>query len=153
MRTINEIAARALRPVVVVAGCGLVVAVAVNRIVELARATPHVGDILAFVPSTIVLGEEDTRLLVHQQDQFGCVLDLNVLRRSGGSLIVETEIDGAKNFRVHWAGERTSADTGNCGSDADLVVDHRELSILALSAGGYGIGPKGMRVFGGDIAN
>jgi hypothetical protein len=153
MRTINEIAAWALRPVVVVAACGLIVAVAVNRIVELARATPHVGDILAFVPSSSVSGEEDTRLLVHRRDQFGCVLDLNVLRRSGGSLIVETEIDGAKNFRVHWAGDRTSADTGNCGSDADLIVDHRELKILALSAGGYGVGSRRMRIFGGEIAN
>jgi hypothetical protein len=39
---------------------------------------------------------------------------------------------------VHWAGERTAADTGNCGNNADLILDERELDILALGAGGYG---------------
>ena len=80
------------------------------------------------------------RLLVRRQDQFGCVLDLNVLRQSGGSLIVEIRPgNGASDFRVHWAGARTSDDPGNCGNDTDrrppgsgnLVVFRRRLWGLA----------------------
>ncbi len=155
MRSINERVALALRPAIVVAVCVLVAVIAVNTITQLARTTPHVGDILVFAPSAVVpVGDDDTRLLVHRQDQFGCVLDLNVLRRSGGSLVIETEIGGnTKNFRVHWAGDRTSGDTGNCGADANLVIDHRDLSILALAAGDYGISHKRIPAFADDISN
>jgi hypothetical protein len=154
MRSINKIAARALRPMIVVVTCLVIAGGAVIRVVQSVRITPHVGDILAFVPSPVVSADDDARLLVHRQNQFGCVLDLSVLRHSGGSLIVETEIGGgASNFRVHWAGQRTSADTGNCGSDADLVVDRRELNVLALSAGGYGVGSKRVPIFTGGVGN
>jgi hypothetical protein len=154
MRPIKKMAIRALRPVIVATACGLIAVTGVNRIVEFARATPHVGDILTFAPSSVVPSDNGVRLLVHRQDQFGCVLDLNVLRHSGGSLIVETETEtdgGAGNLGVHWAGNRTSADTANCGSDADLIVDRRDLTILALSAGGYGVGPRRMPWLTGDI--
>ena len=154
MRSINEMAVRALRPAIIVTACVLVAIIAMHKVTELARATPRVGDILAFVPSPVVPSDEDTNLLVDRQDQFGCVLDLNVLRRSGGSLIVETEIGGdARNFRVHWAGSRTSDNTANCGGNADLIIDRRDLDILALSAGGYGVGRKRMPVFTGDVGN
>ena len=154
MPTIAKKAVRAIAPTIVAAACVLGVLFVVNKIVDLARGTPHVGDILAFVPSTTEPGESGTRLLVHRRNQFGCVLDLNVIRRSGGSLIVETEAGGgAGNFRVHWAGDRTSAGTENCGIDADLIVDRSDLNILALSAGGYGVAPKPMPVLTGDIGN
>ena len=82
-------------------------------------------------------------LIVQRQDQFGCVLDTGVLRQSGGSLVVEGQVIGtAGSFRVHWAGLETSAGAGNCGGDADLILDGRELDVLALHAGGYGSGIK-----------
>jgi hypothetical protein len=52
--------------------------------------------------------------------------------------------DAAGSFRVHWAGQRTSSDTGNCGDHADLILDGMELDLLALSAGGYGTDQKRM---------
>jgi hypothetical protein len=111
MRSINEMAVRALRPAIVVIACD-------------------------------------------RQDQFGCVLDLSVLRRSGGNLVVETEIGGnARNFGVHWAGGCTSDNTANCGGNVDLIIDRRDLDILALSAGGYGIGRKRMPLPTGDVGN
>ena len=65
-------------------------------------------------------------------------LDLNVLQRSGGSLVVESQMIEAKgSFKVHWAGQRTAADSGNCGSNADLILSKRELRVLASAAGGY----------------
>jgi hypothetical protein len=134
---------RALGPMIAMASGALVGAFALNAIVKLATTTPHVGDIVAFSASTAAPFDDGTRLLVHRQDQYGCVLDLNVLRRAGGSLIVETQPDaGASGFRVHWAGARTSDDPANCGSDADLIVGRLDLDVLSLSAGGYGIGQK-----------
>jgi hypothetical protein len=140
MRSINEIAARVLRPAIAVTLCVFVAAGLADKITALARAKPHVGDILAFVPARPMAGGDRTRLLVHRPDQFGCVLDLGVLRRSGGSLIVETETGGdTGDFRVHWAGSRTSSDTANCGNNADLLIDRRDFDILAVTASGYGI--------------
>ena len=154
MRSINEIAARALRPAIAVTACALLAAGLGNKITALTQARPRLGDILAFAPSTSLPDSDGTRLLVHRPDQFGCVLDLDVLRHSGGSLVVETEIGAdASNFRVHWAGTRTSNDTANCGGSADLIIDRRDLDILALTAGGYGVGPKHMPLPTGDIPN
>lgn len=137
-------AARAMPPAIIAAACLLTVCIAVNAVAGLASATPRVGDIVAFIPSPIEPMDGDIRLLVRRLDQFGCVLDLGVLRQSGGSLVVETKIGGndAGGFGVHWAGPRTSADSSNCGSDADLIVDHRDLDILAVAADGYGMGFK-----------
>jgi len=79
------------------------------------------------------------------------VLDLNVLRRSGGSLVVEGQVsETTGTFRVHWAGQRTSADTANCGEDAILILEKRELDILAMRAGGYGADQKRLPTFVAD---
>jgi hypothetical protein len=153
MRTSNNKTLQALGPAIVAATGVVSVALALNVFIRLAHTTPHVGDIVAFRPSMIALDNDDTRLLVHRQDQFGCVLDLNVLRRSGGSLILETRLGTeTSGFRAHWAGARTSDDPGNCGSDADLILDRLDLDILSMSAGGYGIHPvHGTPIFTSDI--
>jgi hypothetical protein len=142
MRTINNKTARSLRPTIAAATGMLVVALALDVMVRLAHTTPQLGDIVAFAPSASAPADDGARLLVHRQDQFGCVLDLNVLRRSGGSMVLETQLSvQGNNFRVHWAGTRTSDDPGNCGSDADLILDRLDLEILSLAAGGYGMHP------------
>jgi hypothetical protein len=146
--------ARAMRPAIVAAACLLTAAVAVNAIVALTHASPHLGDIVAFAPSATVPSGDGTRLVVRRKGQTDCVLDLAVLRRSGGSLVVDTEIVGdTGGFGAHWAGPRTSDAVGNCGGDAELLVDHTDLDILAMSAGGYGIGPKRMPINTGDASN
>jgi len=154
MRTIDKKPADAVRPAIV-AGMGILTAVACfGLLLRLAQITPHVGDIVAFVPSATAPAGENTRLLVQRQDQFGCVLDMNVLRHSGGSLVIETQLGPeAKSFRVHWAGARTSADAGNCGSDADLIVDALDLNVLSFSAGGYGVNPTEGRTIAGYGVN
>ncbi len=113
----------------------------------MAHVRPHVGDIVSFAPSTDQQTGESIRLIVHRSGQFGCVLDLAVLRRSGGSLVVESQVAEAGSFRVHWAGERTSSDTANCGPDADLILDGQEMDLLAAGAGGYGAEPKRLPTF------
>jgi hypothetical protein len=148
MRTTNNRAGHAVQTAIAGAAGVLASALALSVILRLAQTTPHVGDIVAFVPSSAARANEGAPLLVHRQDQFGCVLDLNVLRRSGGSLIVEAQAGaGVGGFRVHWAGVRTSDDPGNCGSEAELTVDRLDLDALSLSAGGYGVGPKRSPLF------
>ena len=154
MSSLNHNAVRAMRPAIVAVGCMLATATAVNAIVTMVRASPHVGDIVAFVPSAEAQSDETTRLVVHRQNRSECVLDLHVLRRSGGSMIVETESAAEQGgFAVHWAGARTSDDARNCGGNVDLAVDHRDLDILALAAGGYGVGRKRLPVLTGDVSN
>ncbi|HEY1413997.1 MAG TPA: hypothetical protein VGF36_17760 [Rhodopila sp.] len=145
MRPTNDSTARFLLPTIAGLVCLLLVVGAASAIAAMTHAVPRVGDIIAFTPVPNQTIEGSTRLIVHRPGKFGCVLDLGILRRSGGSLVVEGEMtDAAGNFRVHWAGPRTSADTGNCGDHADLVLDGPELDLLALSAGGYGAVQKRM---------
>ncbi len=136
MRTRNRKATRALLPAIVAATCAIAASIALSPILGLARATPHIGDIIAFAPSADLPTDQDIHLLVQRPDQYGCVIDLAIIRQAVGSLVVETESGGgAKHFHLHWAGARTSADTGNCGGDADLIVDQQDLDILMLAAG------------------
>jgi hypothetical protein len=145
----NQTVARMLIPVMIGAGCMIAALAAVNAIAAMAGLTPNIGDIVSYAPSRDDPRVADgARLIVHRMGQFGCVLDLDILRRSGGSLVVEAQlVDAPGKFRVHWAGERTSADAGNCGEQADLILDRRMLDLLALSAAGYGVGQKRLPVF------
>jgi hypothetical protein len=152
MRTIKYKAARALLPLLVGAITVFAAAFALTVIVRFAQNTPQVGDIVAFVPSTTSPAGEGVRLLVHRPDHSGCLLDLGVVRRSGGSLVVETRLDTeAGSFGVHWAGARTSNDPGDCGGDANLIVDRLDLDILSASAAGYLVGPHPGPVPANDV--
>ncbi len=135
MRTRNRRATRALLPAIVAATCAIAASIALSPILGLAHARPHIGDIIGFAPSADLPIDQDIHLLVQRPDQYGCVIDLAIIRQAVGSLVVETESGGGeKHFHLHWAGARTSADTGNCGSDADLIVDQQDLDILVLAA-------------------
>jgi hypothetical protein len=143
MRTLNNKPLDALLPAIIVAAGVMTAALVLNEMVRLVDATPSVGDIVTFSASAVAPNDDDSRLLVYRDDQFGCVMDMNVMRRGGGSLVIESRpATTASGFRVHWAGARTSSDPGNCGSDAELIVDRLDLNILSVSAGGYGVDPK-----------
>jgi hypothetical protein len=143
MTPTNDMMARILFPVIAGLGCVLLTLSGVNAIAAMAHLSPHIGDIVSFTPSADQGVEDNTRLIVHRPGQFGCVLDLSVLRHTGGSLMVESQVaETSGSFRVHWAGQRTSTDNASCGAQADLILDEQELDILALSAGGYGAGTK-----------
>lgn len=152
MRTTKYKSAGGLIQAVAVAAFVLAAGVAGNVAGTYMHGAPQVGHIVAFEPTATAGSGDDTRLVVLRQDQFSCALDLNVIRRSGGSLVVETEIGDAGNFRVHWAGVRTSNDTGDCGSDADLIVGRHELDLLASSAGGYGVGQERAPAFASSFS-
>lgn len=147
----NDIMARILIPVIAGLGFMLLVLFAVNAIAGMVHPRAHIGDIVSFTPSEDKGGEDSTRLIVHRSNQFVCVLDLRVLRHVGGSLVVEGQAaEATGSFRVHWAGQRTSSDNADCGTQADLILDGQELDILALGAGGYGAGTKRLPVLVGQ---
>ena len=135
----NDILAGVLLPAVGGLASTLLALTAAQAIAKMTDLTTYIGEIVSFIPSTNPPVQDGVRLIVHRRDQFGCILDLDVLRRSGGSLIVEGQVSEAvERYEVHWAGERTAADTGNCGKSADLILDGEQLDILATGAGGYG---------------
>ncbi|HEX2943012.1 MAG TPA: hypothetical protein VHO91_18315 [Rhodopila sp.] len=108
---------------------------AIDFVVRLAHPIFRIGDILRFQPSGMAESGAGTRLMVHRSDQFGCVLNLDVLRLSGGSLIIEGQAaEAGGDYRVHWAGLRTSRDSADCGSDAEIVVGSGDLAVLAAAA-------------------
>jgi hypothetical protein len=113
---------------------------------------PRVGHIIAFAPSPPVRADDRVRLPVLRVGSNTCVLDLSVIRRFGGSLVLERLIAGeVAGYQVHWAGERTSNDTDDCGADAILVLRRQDLDGLAVAAGGYGVGKDRATPFALDI--
>jgi hypothetical protein len=127
-----------------------VILTAIDALNGLKQATPRVRDIVSFTASAVT-STDDTRLAVRRSGQSGCILAMDVLRHSGGSLVVESQItEAADSFRVHWAGARTTADSDDCGDRADLILEGRELDILAAVAGGYGAGQAHLPVMIAD---
>lgn len=103
-------------------------------------ALPSVGDIVAFRSGQTGVRDSDTHLMAERPGAGTCMLDVQAMRQSGGSLIVEERRPGpAPTFRVHWSGLRTAADAQNCGAAADLLLRASDLDILAMGAGGYGV--------------
>ncbi len=101
---------------------------------------PQVGDVVAFDPSRPEPVDNSVRLMAGRPRQTSCVLDVATMVRSGGSLIVEQRITGAARiYHAHWAGPRTSGDSLDCGSEADLVLSQVDLNTLAEAAGGFGV--------------
>jgi hypothetical protein len=141
MRTNNDGIARILLPFLTGAGCMVTLLVATHAITELTKPAPRIGDIISFLIAPGQPVEGGPRLTVLKSDRLACILDLDTLRHSGGSVVVESEvIQSPGHFRAHWAGVRTASDAGNCGASADLMLDTRELDILTSAAGGYGAG-------------
>jgi hypothetical protein len=53
--------------------------------------------------------------------------------------VVEQRFAGSRLYRVHWAGQRTSNDTSDCGSAAELLVSRFDLQLLTNVVGGAGV--------------
>jgi hypothetical protein len=155
----NDNINRLLPAAIFTAATLLVVAGATSLISALATSGPRVGDIITFdlsadaataVPDA---ADQDVRLVVDRLNRPACILDLDTITHRGGSMVLEARIPGVtRAFFLHWAGERTSSDADNCGNTADLVVDRRDIDILALTAGGYGVGEKMRPDIGSAVA-
>jgi hypothetical protein len=117
---------------------------------ELDAFRPKVGDVVVFRS-----GSQDSdawQLDVPATDVSSpvaaaghCTLNPNVMATDGGSLVVEARQETSPPlYRLHWAGGHTANGAGDCGDAADLTVTRVDLQKLANSAGGFGIGDKGV---------
>jgi hypothetical protein len=146
MRRTNLWAAGRLLPATAVAATVMAAGIAGNALGNYFVRAPQVGHIIAFEPKQDAQTTIGIRLSAHRPGQSDCVLDLEVMHRTGGSLVVESQASGG-GYHLHWAGARTSGDAAECGTDADLVVRRRVLDVLATYAGGYGADPDGMALY------
>jgi hypothetical protein len=140
MRTTNRKLAERLLFATVVAATVMGAGIAGNVLGNAVMRTPRIGHIIAFEPSPDAQTVIGARLVVHRRDKSDCILDLDVLRRSGGSLVVESQVPSA-GYSAHWAGARTSNDALDCGTDADLIVRRQYLNVLDTFADSPG-GPS-----------
>jgi hypothetical protein len=113
---------------------------------ELDAFRPKVGDVVVFRPGsqdndTWQLDVPATRIT----GSAGCILNPNVMAADGGSLVVESRQETSPPlYGLHWAGGHTANGAADCGQAADVTVTRVDLQKLANSAGGFGIGNKGV---------
>jgi hypothetical protein len=101
---------------------------------------PRVGDIVTFDPRRPFPFDSAVRLDVARPPKTDCVLDLGVMQRSGGSLVVEQRTTVPRRlYRAHWAGARTSMDADDCGTDGDVVLSATDINVLATASNGFGM--------------
>jgi hypothetical protein len=107
---------------------------------HVAEFGPKVGDIVAFDPAHLAGFDSEARLTVDRPGQDGCEIDLGLLRRSGGSLVLERRGAGPEHvYRAHWAGAHTSKDQRtDCGNSTDVMLAPTDLNALVAAAGGFG---------------
>jgi hypothetical protein len=103
---------------------------------------PQIGDIIAF-PVARAPSVSTTVLMVDPvgaSSRRRCALDVPVMQRSGGSLMIEAmQLKPDRRFQVHWAGTRTSGGQQDCGSSADLLLNQFQITTLVFAAGGKGV--------------
>ncbi len=131
--------ARLLLPPILAVGVAMLVSTSVNAIVRQAdRIGPAVGDIIAFPPDSSGRNAVP-RLEVDRADGGKCVLELEAVRKHGGSLVLEERRPGLpRTYRAHWSGRQSATAGQDCGTTADLHLHVDDVAALALSAGGYG---------------
>jgi hypothetical protein len=120
------------------AGCLVLAAgIIATLLPNLTRAAPKVGDIVVFSPADDRGASDAARIAVRRLGLPGCVLDLDAIRRTGGSLVVEARLTRPEPaFRLHWAGQRTSVAGDDCGNSADMIIEEADMTNLAFAAGG-----------------
>ena len=123
-----------------VASAGILLTVGLLRLAD--RMGPETGDIIAF-PATRVPSASTTSFSARRAiavDTMSCILDMQAMQKSGGSLVVESsQFEPSRIFRVHWAGVRASDGRDDCGGSADLLLKSNQISALIFAAGGTGV--------------
>lgn len=122
----------------------LVALLGIGGIIRLVQSAaelgPQVGDILTFEPGQRLAYDPPPQVTAARAGLPDCTLDVAVLQRLGGSLVIEARTPlPDRLFHLRWAGSHTSNGLADCGHAAELVLDQEKLSVLALAAGGYGV--------------
>jgi hypothetical protein len=140
MKTRKRSASRSRSAVLFFAAAVLAAGLTATLVSSFHQAMPKVGDIVVFAPGGLQGDDGTIRIAAHRPGESGCVLDLETIRQTGGSLVVEARVARpVPGFRLHWAGERTSDADGDCGTNADLFLGTGDVGSLAAAAGGYGL--------------
>lgn len=138
----NRKSLTAFFPAVAAAAAIMAAGIAGNAVGGYFTGAPRMGHIISFTPIPPGTIPGTFRLVVRRADADGCVLDTAVMHRVGGSVVVESKAGGDDpGFQVHWAGERTSDDPADCGTDATVIIGGTGLELLATAAGGYVVNP------------
>ena len=102
---------------------------------------PSVGDMVSFAhvrPAFSPRVAFDVTRHVASGADATCRVDSRVMRKTGGSLVVEA-IQPKGQYVVRWVGGATSNGAQNCGESAELLLKGRDVAALAASAGGFGV--------------
>jgi hypothetical protein len=103
---------------------------------------PQTGDIISF-PATKMPSISTASITVNPAGASisrPCVLDVHVMQKFGGSLVVEvTRFEPERGFQVHWAGVRTGDGLEDCGGSVDLDLNSAQMGALIFAAGGTGV--------------
>lgn len=100
---------------------------------------PSVGDMISFDPKAVMSDDMQSATVLARKGEGECMLDLDTLHKTGGSLVVEARLPGnPARYEVHWAGKHSSRGQYDCGTSAELTLDYENLDILAMAAGGWG---------------
>ena len=135
-------------PVLVIGAFLALFAVAGTALVQQVQGFgPSVGDIVAFDGRSPAPGlHQDVRAFIDDTNGFAhsarpCVLALQTLVGSGGSIVVEAvDLNSTMPYRVHLAGGPVSSDHTACAANGSLLVSQDALVTLATAAGGIGTG-------------
>ena len=128
-------------------GAGLVVLATLSGMLGVADfvrvSGPGVGDVVAFDANFGVPADLPTRLSVVRADGTQFQLDLEVMHRVHGSLIVESATSESPHvYRLHWAGAHSSLDASDCGAAADIEASDTVMATRLVATGGVGVGSE-----------
>jgi hypothetical protein len=112
-------------------------------LVQLANnLAPRIGDIISF-PATKTPSASTASITADPSGVLSrrpCILDVEVMQRLGGSLLIEAvQLKPDRKFQVHWSGVRTSNSSEDCGGSADLLLNNAQIAALVFAAGGRGV--------------
>jgi hypothetical protein len=119
---------------------GILLTAGLQRLAD--SMAPQIGDIISF-PATQTPSINPESITVKPAGAAGsgpCVLDVHVMEKYGGSLVVEAKwFEPDRGFQVHWAGVRTSDGREDCGGSVDLLLNSAQFGALVFAAGGTGV--------------
>jgi hypothetical protein len=138
---------RSHSPILLAVGAGLVAMATLSFVLGVADFVrvrgPGVGDVVAFDANFGVPADLPTRLSVTRADGTQCQLDLEVMQRVHGSLMVDAVTsDSPHVYLLHWAGAHSSLGAGDCGAAADIVASDTVMATQLVATGGVGVGAR-----------
>jgi hypothetical protein len=103
---------------------------------QAAELGPSVGDIIAFDPARQVGFDGAAQLTAQRPGQADCILDLRLLQRTGGSLVLEGRTAPPDRlYTAHWSGGHTSnVKSADCGIDTNLTLSRLDVTALMAAA-------------------